>query len=572
MEVDFKKEDVSRVECRFAVLCSPPKDENGRLISQDDYHAVKEIIHLKDGRKISNLRIIKNYKRPFWITKEAFRNHQDKKEWEHEKKLQKWMCTQSKLVSSIATALGTREPARGGLRAVCRSPYVYGADIKSTALIKREYLERFPGETTPFKLSCFDTETNVLSEDNEIIMATLSCQDKVYTAIAKSFLENVPNAVARLHELSKKYLGDIIEQRNIKWEFEIVESEIDIIYNTFKRAHQWKPDWLSIWNMDFDIPKILEALRRHGLDPKYVFSDPSIPENYKFFHYKQGQSQKVTASGKITPIKPAARWHTAFAPASFYIVDGMCAYRHIRNGQQEEPSYSLDSILQKHLGIRKLKFKEADHLEGFPWHVFMQTHYKLEYVIYNGFDCISMEMLDEVTKDLAFSMPLLSGSSDFEDFKSQPRRVVDELHFACQKSQDKVIGTTSDEMTDDFDDVTIGLDNWIIMLPAHLVASNGLKVIEECPDMATNFRRGTGDLDVAASYPNGEAVFNVSKETTAKELISIEGVDEYTQRMMGINMSAGHVNAVEICNNLFKMPPLFDLLDAFEEDIAAGAV
>ena len=82
-------------------------------------------------------------------------------------------------------------------------------------------------------------------------------------------------------------------------------------------------------------------------------------------------------------------------------------------------------------------------------------------MIYNGFDCISMEMLDEVTQDLALSMPLLSGCSDFEDFKSQPRRVVDELHFAVQKSQQKVIGTTSDEMTDDFDELTIGLKDWI---------------------------------------------------------------------------------------------------------------
>lgn len=73
-------------------------------------------------------------------------------------------------------------------------------------------------------------------------------------------------------------------------------------------------------------------------------------------------------------------------------------------------------------------------------------------------------------------------------------------------------------------------------------------------------------LDVAASYPKGECVFNVSKETTVKEIIEIEGVDEYTQRMMGINMSAGHTNAVEICCNLFKMPPLKVLLDEFRKD------
>ena len=75
-----------------------------------------------------------------------------------------------------------------------------------------------------------------------------------------------------------------------------------------------------------------------------------------------------------------------------------------------------------------------------------------------------------------------------------------------------------------------------------------------------------GDLDVAASYPNGECVFNVSKETTARELVSIEGVSEQTRRMQGINLCAGHVNAVEVCVGLFKLPTLDMLLDSFVAD------
>jgi hypothetical protein len=72
-------------------------------------------------------------------------------------------------------------------------------------------------------------------------------------------------------------------------------------------------------------------------------------------------------------------------------------------------------------------------------------------------------------------------------------------------------------------------------------------------------------LDVAASYPNGEAVANISKETTAKEIVKIEGIDEYTQRMMGINLSSGATNAVEICTGLFGLPPLALLLEEFEK-------
>lgn len=70
-------------------------------------------------------------------------------------------------------------------------------------------------------------------------------------------------------------------------------------------------------------------------------------------------------------------------------------------------------------------------------------------------------------------------------------------------------------------------------------------------------------LDVSASYPNGGAAFNISKETTHKELTSIVGVPVRAQRMSTINLSSGHTNAVEICNKLYGMPAMETLLQAF---------
>lgn len=104
------------------------------------------------------------------------------------------------------------------------------------------------------------------------------------------------------------------------------------------------------------------------------------------------------------------------------------------------------------------------------------------------------------------------------------------------------------------------------MLPSHLVADNGLKIIEENKELPTNLRIHVGDLDVAGSYPNGECVFNVSKETTSKELISIEGVEDQVSRMQTINISAGRVNAVDIGTSLFGLPTFDVWLDAFTKE------
>ena len=72
-------------------------------------------------------------------------------------------------------------------------------------------------------------------------------------------------------------------------------------------------------------------------------------------------------------------------------------------------------------------------------------------------------------------------------------------------------------------------------------------------------------LDVSASYPNGGAVFNISKETTKTELCKIRGVTEQTQRMQGINLSGGVSNSVEFATAMYGLPSMETLLEAFNQ-------
>jgi hypothetical protein len=491
--MNINKKVVGR-ECRFAVYC-PPQDK-----TTNDLHLVKEILHYDDGTSAPNVNLISNYKRPFYITKKNCRNHKQKKEWELKDRVNEFESTQTELIRNISKRL--EEPwFTGNLRQRNRNPYVYGSDILSTAVIKHKYQKHFADYNTQYSVAPFDVETDVNKGTNEIICATISFKDRVFTAIQRSFIGNRHHVVEDLHKLKEKYLGPIVEARRINWEFMIVDDEISVVKECFLRAHEWKPDFVAIWNIDFDMQKLTAACKRANVNPAMIFSDPKVPDQFKFFHYKQGPKMKVTASGQQTPIKPAAQWHTVFCPSSFYFIDAMCAYRHIRNGQQEEVSYSLDAIMDKHLDKRKLKFEVADKYSGLEWHKFLQEFHPLEYIIYNGYDCIGMEELDEKINDLSLSLPMFSGCSDFENFKSQPRRLADALHYFIMEREDepRVMGSTSDEMTDDLDKLTLGLDDWIITLPAHLVADNGLQIILENAYMRTNFRSMVADLDVAGS-------------------------------------------------------------------------
>lgn len=499
-----EKKEIETIECRHVVHFPMPDGQT------TDLHMVKEIIHYKDGTTEPNIRYIKNFKREYFITIPGRQNYKDKKEWTEIENVKRYESTQTDLMFNIAKSL--KNPGfRGNMKKLSRSPYLYGSDILSTAVIKERYM-RNAKKTTASTAAPFDVETDVLYDDTDghIIMATLSFGSRVVTAVQSRFLKGISDPVRRAHEAFHKYLGhfeakdtkskdknktvfrNLIEERKLQWDFVIVDTEIDVIRHVFKRAHEWKPDFVSIWNINFDIKRVLEACQRARVEPQEIFCDPSVPKPYRFFEYVEGPKQMKSASGKVTPLTPPNQWHTAYVPASFYLIDAMAVYRRIRAAKGEKPSYSLDYTLNDELGMRKLSFKEADAYSKIDWHRFMQKNYPIEYVIYNVFDCIGMELLEEQTHDLGIALPMQTGYSDYRHFKSQPRRTADILHYYCQENG-KVVGSTSDQMENEHDKLTLSLRNWITTLPAHLVVENGVKALRDYPHLSTNIRAHVGD-------------------------------------------------------------------------------
>ena len=574
-------------ECKHAVYV-PAQDG-----SENDLLVVKERQHFEDGSTKPFLRLMKNYERTFSVTLEGHRNHNDKKEWEDKDKLRQFTCTQVGLVKAICRALG-RAPVNTSLRMLARSPYLYGTDVTTPVLIKGQYQQKWPKAISPNDVAILDTETDMINGHEEIIMSSLTQQtderkvriyqvlteeyvarlgdrpyEKIKAAFDKYVRPKLDNYGARLDKKTGQMV--YLPPFEVSFEFKTVQNAGDVSYEMIQKAHVWKPDILAIWNMNFDIPKMIGALEKYGYNPAKVWSDPKIPAEYQFFKYIQGPAQKVTASGKTMALHPAEQWHTVYTPASFYVLDAMCVYLKIRIAKGKEASYSLDYILDKVLGredpdVRKLKFDEASHVYGGEWHRFMQERYPAEYAVYNMFDCLSMGLLDRKTTDLRQMVSILNGVSEFHRFGSQPRRTCDDLHFFCQQ-HNRVIASTSDQMEDENDKWVVPLEGWIVTLPSYLVSDDGLKIIEELPDISTYIYGHVADLDVEGTYPNGECVANISKETTSRELALIKDVDHQTQRAIGVNLTGGHVNAVEICCNVLKAPTLDLLLSAFEETL-----
>jgi hypothetical protein len=573
----LNKEDIKGFECKHAFFMPS-------LNGQDDLLVVKEIIHLKDDTHVSNVRLITNFERDIYVTKQAFRNHTDKKEWEKIERLQKFKTTQTKMSETVARVLNL--PRDRNMRQYGRNQYLYGTDISLPALIKGMYKRRYD-LFTKNTVAVFDIETDVsVSEDikkQPIWMASISFKDKAVLAVRQDFFKGIINPEDKIREAIEYYLRnmdgqdkdgnpcqrDLIKERGLKFYIHLVEDEVEVIRTCFNYAHEWKPDIMAVWNLDFDVPHVLRRLEEHGANPADIFCDPAVPRKFRQVAYREGARKQVTNNGTNKALPPAEQWHTFNSMSSYYFIDAMALYKRIRMAKGNEESYALDDVLNKHLGMRKLKFKAADHLiengsTGLAWHEFMQARYKAEYCVYNLFDCISVELLDEKNQDMSMMISILCGISDYADFRSTPRRTCDDMHFFCL-DKGHVIAASPDDMKDDNDEHVVGMNGWIVTLPSYMVIENGIRILEDFPDLPTQVRAHVADLDVAAAYPNGEIILNISKETTYRELYRIKGVSEEIQRKTGINLTGGKTNAVEFCMDIHQLPSFRELLEIYNK-------
>lgn len=553
----FTKEDVAGVECKHAIYLAP------RPGVQCDYLAVKEYITLKDGRRFPRFRLVKDYQRSFYVTKDKYQNHTDKKEWEDIEKLTKYETPQWNLLDAIGRA--TKRGTAPNLAMASSNQYLYGCDITTPVLYKHAFRKRWPDYVSDNKVAPFDIETDVVNGTKQIIMCTLSCGPEVVHCVLEDFLKTVPNAEQAIRDCMEHELGEIAKARGINLEIYICKTPLDICKKIFERAHQIQPDFITAWNINFDLPKIIKAIEDAGVNPADIFSDPSVPREFRDAYYKEGNSKRETATGKVHTVHPADRWHWMHTPAGFIFLDAMCVYKKLRATKGNESGYGLDHILQKNLGMRKLKFEGANGLIGLKWHQKMQKDYPVQYCIYNIFDCIGMELLDDRTTDCKRVISILTEHSEYSKFPSQPRRTCDDLHFFVQDYQ-KVIATTSRKMVDELDKLVVGMEDWIVTLSSYL-AVDGLKVIEELPEHETLWYGHVADCDAVGTYPTLEGCMNISKQTTYRELSRFRGIPLDVQRIQGINLTGGTVNATEIVRNLWTNAPSFDdYVDMWDEE------
>lgn len=372
-KLDYTAEDIVGIEPKHITYV---RDQNGK---QHDLHVVKEVVHLKDKRRVTRIRQEEDYVRYYYLTHKGQANHNEKKDYEYLRNLKKFSTTQINMAHSIQKALRGYETPDGTkveysprprLKQLARMPYLYGSDVNSTCCLKNDYREQWPGLNSRNTVAGGDIETNVYEDgkDGEIICMSVTHKENVYLAYLKRWVHDIKDPVAETKEAMNKLpeLVTLMKARNLNIEVEVLDTPAQIVINCINKLHAWQPDFFAFWNMDFDMSRMLKALEDHGVDPAQVFSDPSIPGNYKYFDYKQDNAMSTTASGVTKSKGPEDQWHWVTAPAGFQCIDSLSTYRVTRLAKGKEPSYALDYILKKELSVDDEEdIADADDLSKF---------------------------------------------------------------------------------------------------------------------------------------------------------------------------------------------------------------
>ncbi len=517
---------------------------------RNDTIIVRDRVFQDDGSYKTRLFAIENYERPYYITKPVHRNHKQKKEFEHKKKLDKYYSTQSDLPNSINQNI--KVAYRPILRDIKKSPYIYDVDTDVNVFISDKYREKYPDHIHhPLSVCAFDIETDVggvTRHPNSIIMISMAMGKKVYVGVLEEIYKGM--SAEQIHkailESNDKYLKEKLKDKTVI--IKVYKTEGGLLKNTFKGLHNWNPDILNIFNMNFDIPKVIEAAARNDIRMEDLFHSPQLHDRFKFFKYHQGPSIKRKSDGTEHPLPYHHQWHTVQSSAGFIVLDSMCSYKQVRFGGQELSSFSLDHILGIELGERKLKFKETDHLVKKAWHVAMQTKYPVEYASYSLYDSLGLVELDEKTFDLNYTLYASMTGLPYSYVSKRSARVYHMYRNHILKSDlvpscgyvydDKAIRALSPEDRHilGLDGKPLDNDGWIVTVSAGNNQEVGLSILKNNPCVRTGIRTNSNDDDVKAAYPSGMDVFNTSKSTTDREIIEIEGLDEdyYRPANMGV--------------------------------------
>ncbi len=391
--------------------------------SSGDSVIVKEQVVDTLGKSTPKLTIFDNPNHDFYITKPRYRTYNFKTESERIDRLDRYTVPNHLMKRKIADLMGIRGRYLSP-RALYRSPYIFGADISIEAIIKMRYIDAAKGATIKPTYGFIDIETRI--ESGEIIMVSFLAGGDIYTAVRRAWLfkEENKRRIEVTHQELEQFVHEKLSKHTdmskYKIHLSLHDTEIDMLISIFKAIHTHKVDFIGAWNMDFDVSKIIDAIQMRS---KYkcadLFCDPKLKAPYRVFEYKRD-------TGKTAHF--TLKWHWVKCSSHSQWIDLMGLYSQCRRTKKFLGRYTLDAILSKHCGTHKMELITPSDTGGLDTHTYMQDKHIREYVAYNIFDVIGLDILESINNDI-LTMHMACKTTTIKDYAKATVMNTNNLYY-----------------------------------------------------------------------------------------------------------------------------------------------
>lgn len=309
------------------------------------------------------------------------------------------------------------------------------------------------------------------------------------------FFELLKNTVGGRRKM-KKYK---LDQYKLKFIFYDEDKEIDLIADLFKLINLHEPDFLLVWNMAFDIPYIIERIKKLGYDPKSIMCTSDVEHQICNYLIDERNKNEFAQRGDYADIT----CHTVY-------LDQMIQFASRRKGQSAFTSFSLDAIGEIIVGVKKLDYShlttDIGELEFIDYKTF---------AFYNIIDTIVQKCVEDKTQDVNY----IFGKCILNDTRYQKghRQTVYLTNRAGKmfKTMGFVIGnnTNRNNVKEEFGGGQVG--------DPLLINDYAKMIINSIPIMCYN---NLDDFDFKALYPSLAVEHNLAPDTQIGKILIPEQV------------------------------------------------
>lgn len=527
---------------------------NNTIIVKEKYVTIdketSEVLKVEDKFKY-----IDNPKRTIYVTKPQYRTHKYKRDVEDLNKLDKIVVEDQYLLMELKKLFNIPKYPMSSIREICNSPYIYHADISMQALIRARYQTTQKHSIIPLRIGSLDIETNVDGSD-VINCITFIAEKNVYTAALEGNMVKEDPTTGKQKKITKndilklipEKIQTYIDQYGFNINFVVAKNELQLLKWIFEQIHREKVDFITIWNIAFDIPKIIDRIKHYSFAPEAFFCHPDIKKDLWYCHFSEDKQKKAHIS---------EYWHWFHCTHYSQFIDAMLLYARVRKTESKEPSYTLDAISTKVLGVGKLKFSEGSHFE-------MQKYRFDEYVVYNMVDAMLLMMMEWKNHDI-MQMIQLTGSSPYPDFSKQTVMLKNIYYKFCLE-RGKAFASVGKDIVGPYDNRFIKKGGAV--LKASLVEDIGLNNLIERPDYESMIVPVAADLDYKAYYPSTESMYALAKENKILTVVKLEGKEdkEGIEELLG-GVAMPQANSVWIGTDYFGLPNYEEWIDIFANEV-----